>query len=60
MEKTIIVTPSSKAAEPEVFYKFPFCKTEEEAGRWTGAALHSRKHTCWTEYVINQKSVYLI
>ena len=60
MEKTIIATPSSKAAELEVFYKFPDAKTEEEAGRWTGAALHSRKHTYWTEYVINHKSVYLV
>ena len=29
MEKTIIVTPSSKAAELEVFYKFPDAKQKK-------------------------------
>ena len=30
MEKTIIVTPSSKAAELEVFYKFPDAKQKKK------------------------------
>ena len=30
MEKTIIVTPSSKAAELEVFYKFPHAKQKKK------------------------------